>query len=280
MRIEQEIRLVLPSPPGPRRWRAPALRGARPREAFRAVTHAALEQIEANARGVTVSSDPEFLHQLRVGMRRLRAALRAFRAALPAKATKALRRSLRRISSTLGRARDWDVLLARLEAGAGSQEILARARARRREARQAARRTIRSRTFAQALEEARAIVPAESTKPLAQFGAAALARAQRKLMKQARGLDWRDAGERHALRIRAKRLRYGCEFFAPAFPARRAALYLAELKELQEILGELNDIAVGRRLIGFEADESALLRRLGAAWGRFARRPVFWRAAG
>ena len=79
---------------------------------------------------------------------------------------------------------------------------------------------------------------------------------------------------------RVKRLRYASEFFAPAFAARRATPYIGALKELQRILGELNDIAVARRLVAARADEGALLRRLDAAWKRFARRSAFWRAAG
>ena len=71
-----------------------------------------------------------------------------------------------------------------------------------------------------------------------------------------------------------KRLRYSVEFFGPAFPP--AKPYLADLQALQQILGELNDIAVGRRLAGFEADERALLRKLGAAWARFEKREPFW----
>src|SRR3954469_21288599 len=71
-----------PAPRVPRHWRAPALRRATPQAAFKAVSLAALTQIESNARGVLLSDDPEFLHQLRVGMRRLRAALRAFRGIL------------------------------------------------------------------------------------------------------------------------------------------------------------------------------------------------------
>ena len=86
------------------------------------------------------------------------------------------------------------------------------------------------------------------------------------------------ASARHALRIRVKRLRYSCEFFAPAFPARRVTPYITALKTLQDILGELNDIAVGRRLLGVAGDEAALLRRLAPAWRALERRPVFWRA--
>jgi hypothetical protein len=118
----------------------------------------------------------------------------------------------------------------------------------------AARRTIVSKRFAGIGPAVRGLAAAESRDTLGHFGAAALARAHR------------------------KRLRYSCEFFAPAFPSRLATPYLAALKDLQEILGALNDIAVGRRLIDFDGDEAALLRRLGVAWPRLAQRPVFWRA--
>ena len=226
--------------------------------------------IEANARGALDSEDPEYLHQLRVGSRRLRSALRAFRPILPRKDAKRLRRSLRKLAPVLGRARDWDVLVGRLGTNATEQQ------AARREARDA----IQSEAFAKMLRQARALHAQDSRASLAQFGAAALARMHRKLMKAARGIDWSDAAQRHAVRIRVKRLRYGCEFFAPAFAARRAAPYITALKELQRILGELNDIAVARRLVAAQADESALLRSLDAAWKRFARRTPFWSAAG
>jgi triphosphatase len=247
-----------------------------PAAAFRAVSQAALAQIEANARGFLLSDDPEFLHQLRVGVRRLRSALRAFRGTVGRKDAKRVIRRLRKVSPKLGAARDWDVLLARLEAGAAPPEVVRMARAKQAAARRAARRAMMSKSIAAVPAEVRALPLADAGATLAQFGAQALGRAREKLMRQARGVDWADAAERHAIRIRVKRLRYSCEFFAAAFPARRAAGTLAALKQLQELLGELNDISVGRRLIGFEADEAALIKRLRAAWARFARQAPFW----
>ena len=226
--------------------------------------------IESSARGALASEDPEFLHQLRVNSRRLRSALHAFRPILPRKEAKRLRRSLRKLSPVLGRARDWDVLAGRLGTNKKEQQ------AARREAREA----IQSEAFAKLARRARALHALDSRESLAQFGAAALSRMHRKLMKAARRIDWSDAAQRHAVRIRVKRLRYGCEFFAPAFPARRCTPYIAALKELQRILGELNDIAVARRLVAAQADDRELLRSLDAAWKRFARRAPFWRAAG
>jgi triphosphatase len=248
-----------------------------PPAAFRAVAEAALAQIETNARGALVSDDAEFLHQLRVGLRRLRAALRAFRDVLPSKTTKNLKRSLAKLSPKLGAARDWDVLVARLEAHRASPRLLHKAQARRAAARRLARRALVSKRFAGIGPAVRSLKAADSRATLAQFAADALDRAHRKLVTQADGADWSAASARHALRIRVKRLRYSCEFFAPAFPARRVTPYIAALKALQDILGELNDVAVGRRLLGFVGDEAALLRRLGPAWRALERRPAFWR---
>jgi len=242
-----------------------------PQAAFRHALSSALARIESNARGVLRSTNPEYLHQLRVGLRRLRSALRAFRRILRRKDVKAVVRPLRRISPKLGAARDWDVLIGRLGTEAAPfQPASDAARAR-------ARRALRSKDFQRAVARARRVRVGDTDESLAQFGAAALERVHRKLRKQK--LDFTDPAERHALRIRVKRLRYTSEFFAPAFPARTAGPYVEDLKALQEILGALNDIAVGRRLAGFEADEKALLRKLDAAWKRFAKRRPFWRAA-
>jgi triphosphatase len=249
----------------------------RPQAAFRSALYEALARIDTSARGMLASDDPEFLHQLRVGQRRLRSVLRAFRKLLMRKDAKRLVRLLRGLSPKLGAARDWDVLVGRLERSAAPVQLLGRARAKRERARERARRAVRSKAFERLLARASALEARDSTDSLARFAAAALERAQRKLRRQ--DIDWADAGKRHAVRIRVKRLRYSCEFFASAFPGRRTGAYIADLKALQEILGELNDIAVGRRLLGFEADEAALLRRLGAVWKRFEKRTRFWRAA-
>ena len=248
--------------------------------AFRSVVQEALARIETNAHAMRSSRDPEHLHQLRVGLRRLRSALRAFHSVLGEKETRRLRRTLGKLSRKLGPARDWDVLIARLEASGAPKRLRTKARVQADEAHAAAQDVIASQKFARALADARSLAPEESDKPLADFAAAALARAHRKLMKEARGVDWQDPAGRHAVRIRLKRLRYSCEFFAMAFDPRRSAAYLEALKALQEILGELNDIAVGRaRLPEFSAsaEEAALVAKLAPAWARFEKRPAFWR---
>lgn len=58
--------------------------------------------------------------------------------------------------------------------------------------------------------------------------------------------------QRHKLRINAKKLRYACEFFAGAFPGKKSVVrrekFVAKLKDLQDALGDLNDIKVHEEL--------------------------------
>ena len=56
-----------------------------------------------------------------------------------------------------------------------------------------------------------------------------------------------DEAARHALRRRAKRLRYASEFAAPLFRDKAMRRFLKRLQAVQEALGELNDLALAAR---------------------------------
>jgi len=258
----------------PRKWRTPAL-GARlsVRPAVAALFSAALAQVEVNARGVTQSTDPEFLHQLRVGLRRLRTVRRAFR--IPA-----TKRRLRKFKPALAAARDWDVFCGWLENARVSPELKSLARRKRAAARRQAQQVLSSRAFDQFLRCARRCVHETKASPLKALGAF-----HRKALKTARRIDWQREEDRHALRIRIRRLRYACEFFAPFFPGTQYAAYLKRVKALQDLLGELNDIAVARRLLKemkaeppkpLQRREARLISALGPAWAAFERSRTFW----
>lgn len=300
--------------PRPRKWRRPPLGAlATPSESFSAVFAAALAQAGANARGVVQGNDPEYLHQMRVGLRRLRSALRAFRALVPKNAAKPLVGRLHRLVPSLGAARDWDVFcegvvrIAAQEAvrTPGMAQLLARARGRRASARRRARASAGSAKMQAFLLRALRWLNARPWKEradkaensLARFAAAALDGLQRKALKEADGIDWKDAARRHLLRIRTKRLRYACDFFAPSFARTLAQPYLKRLAALQDVLGELNDIAVARRLLAeiaprgsaaelsaatagvgrtLAARERTLVSSLRPAWEEFAKRRPFW----
>ena len=304
--------------PEPQKWRRPALPElASPAEAFAALFNAALAQVGENARGVARAGDPEYLHQMRVGLRRLRSALLAFRNLVPRKAAKPLTARLRRLMPPLGAARDWDVFcenLVRLGTQAPSRapaiaQLLARAREKRAAARKRAREAAASRQLQAFLMDALVWVhvapwtarAARAETAFALFAANALQRLHRKALKRAGDIDWRDAQQRHRLRIRMKRLRYACDFFAASFAGAAARPYLKSLAALQDVLGDLNDVAVARRLLAelaprgaptgmpaaaayvrraLGARERQLIAALGPAWNAFEKRRVFWQPRG
>jgi CHAD domain-containing protein len=250
------------------------------------VCASALEQIRLNAAGFLRSADPEFLHQLRVGMRRMRAALRAFRRVIPRREAKVVARRIKRFSAPLGAARDWDVLCD----GLGRETRLGvQAQVRRDAARRRARKAVRSARFAQALASAESLAASTIPDvPLRELAVRVLGKSHRQVMKTARDIRWDDAARRHELRIRMKRLRYCCDYFSPCY--RDGGRYLATVRVLQDILGELNDVAVGRALLEdlprvaptqrarMKGREARLIRRLPRAWSAFAAGRPFWTA--
>jgi len=287
--------------PRPRKWRKPKLAElATPAEAFTALVGAALAQAGANARGVVHGRDPEYLHQLRVGLRRLRSALRAFRSLVGA--AKPVVRRLRGFMPAFGEARDWDVFVDWLCQIPAARDLLPHARARRSAARRKARQAAASPEFQVFLLRVLRWLHGAPWKrragkvdgALTVLGGQSLERLHGKALKQAHGLDWLDAEARHALRIRVKRLRYGCEFFAASFPRASVRPYVKSLEALQDILGELNDVAVGRRLLQalgpdpaaapvrreLTVRERRLISSLERAWAAFEKRRPFWKAKG
>lgn len=258
----------------PRRSRRVALRPTMSAvAALRIALREAAAQISANAWGARSGRDPEFLHQLRVGTRRLRAALRTSRGLWRHGDASVLRRRLRALSRASGPARDWDVIAARRGAA-----WPAGARARHEAARDALRRSL-AELPALPLPRARA----GARRALQPFAREALSRLDRRIRRRLAQRGWGDSRQLHALRRRLRRLRYACEFLAGAFPARDAGPIVAALKSLQDLLGELNDIAIARRLgmPGVPAARERRLRaRLDPAWRRFVAAPRFWEEVG
>jgi triphosphatase len=72
----------------------------------------------------------------------------------------------------------------------------------------------------------------------------ALDKRRRTILKRGKELVTLDPATRHALRIKAKVLRYGAEDLAPLFPdhPKRAARFIEAAKGLQDSLGALNDL--------------------------------------
>jgi CHAD domain-containing protein len=71
---------------------------------------------------------------------------------------------------------------------------------------------------------------------------------RRSILKKARRLEAMEPAERHKLRIRVKRLRYACGFFASLYPGKAQKAFAGAARDLQDALGALTDIAFSRQL--------------------------------
>ncbi len=303
------------APPRPRKALAVALRPDMSRaEALQTVARGCMAHIHANEDGFLDGRDPEFLHQLRVGFRRLRVALAMpedteWRAAL-----EPLREEMRWLFSVLGPVRNWDVFLTEMlpplmrHVGTDSGLVALRSRCLRLRRRHfaLAREAVGSPRYCALLLSLGMQLygrppgqpPAElsgTVAPARAFGHAVIARRDRILRKRGEALASASPEERHRARIAAKKLRYCAEFFTELYPQKKVRRYVDALADLQDALGLINDAAVGAaivtelgsggrvdpRVIGIvqgwiAAGEARAIGRLSRAWDGFEKCRRFW----
>jgi inorganic triphosphatase YgiF len=291
-------------------------------EAFRAIARSCLRQIVANE-PVLCAGRAEGLHQMRIGLRRLRAAIAIFAEVAGDEAKEKIKAELKWITQELGPARDLDVFAAEvlepLRASRPSDAELALTQrnfeTKRKEAYRRAAGSIRSGRFRAAVLDLIAWVEtgdwasaggehrkALRTRAVVEHAKTELSKLRKRIKRKGSDIRHLSVAQRHKLRIRAKRLRYATEFFAATFPGetsnglRQASL--AALKEVQDALGGLNDLATRQALIadGLAVDaeeaegaaaqtrhaaphtEETLLRQAEQAFAQFAAVKPFWKA--
>jgi inorganic triphosphatase YgiF len=237
-------------------------------QALAAVGADCLQQIGGNIEGLAEGEDGEFVHQLRVGVRRLRSLFRLIDSAQAPPSVAALDAELKWISDVAGNARDCDVFAEQTLAeishhllDPGLRRDFGRLKARATRMRRSHYETlvsaVRSPRATRLLLAAGAVLTdiAALTGPLgAPSSARALAQAtleqrDRRLRKRGKHLRTLPVAQRHRARIAAKKLRYAAEFFAPLFRGKHSSSYVAALSRLQDSLGKLNDAATGERLL-------------------------------
>ncbi len=262
-KAERGYRLAKGDALAPVKARPVAMRASMaPAQGARAALASALQQLQANEAGVLATRDPEFVHQMRIALRRLRSALRAFRKPTGPDLEARVRADLRWITQATGKARDLDVLAtqtlpAMLSAcsAADSRALERRLAARRRKARDDVRSALLSRRYARLLLVfakwlARPTEPdAPRDASLRQFAGRMLQKRHARWMQSAQGAAEMSNAERHRVRIGAKRLRYVADGFASLYRRKRMDGYLAALSKLQDDLGRANDAVVAERLL-------------------------------
>jgi inorganic triphosphatase YgiF len=238
-------------------------------DAFQAIAGAALNQISANARALRQARVPEALHQLRVGVRRLRSAMSLFAPMLADAALDGVKVEFKWFAGELDEARDLDVFTEDVLRPAMEREpdlvglaaLAERFAAARELAYDRAEAAIGSQRFRDLMLSTLCWMEAGEwrvgedpmlaelrTRPVRVLAREEFDKRRRSILKKARRLVEMQPAERHKLRIRAKRLRYACGFFASLYPGRAQKDFSAAARKLQDCLGALTDIAFSRDL--------------------------------
>ena len=235
--------------------------------ALRHIVARHLRRLRQDDPGTRIGEDPEALHDMRVATRRLRAAVRIFEAGLPTRAQQRLSQELRWLGETLGGVRDLDVQLAKLAsfstaAPAGFRpplrclrDYLVTERTSRRGAMLARLETkrywrllLQLEGFASSRAPRRPRDP-EALQPIATAGRRAIKKAFRRLLERGAKIHEMPRPEDlHALRIRAKRLRYLLEFLQE-LTGKAGRRLVKQLTKLQDLLGSYHDAVVAAEFV-------------------------------
>jgi CHAD domain-containing protein len=240
-----------------------------------------LEVIEANLDGAIADLDSEFLHDLRVSVRRSRAVQRQLKRVFPPDPLARFRAELRWLQQVTGESRDLDVYVLEFEkmralvpeAMRGDLEpVLELLRGHRLAARREMASALRSERAVSLLADWRGFLhgleslpdgdrPA-AARPIAPVAGKRIRRVYRRMVKLGRAIDESSpAHEYHELRKKGKELRYLLELFgAPLYPKDVVKPMVKSLKALQDVLGRHQDREVQIAMLASLRDEVAGVR--------------------
>ena len=269
------------------------------------------ERMLAHKAGTRLGEDIEELHDMRVAIRRMRAAFRLFGPYFDPKTIQPYLKGLRQAGRALGPVRDLDVFeekaqqyLATLPTDQADalDSLLTVWQIERVSAREQMLTFLDSRRFSRFLkrfdrflstEGVGALPAVEGFPDQVQTIAPQLIDARYKAVRAYEPLlDSASIELLHALRIDFKRLRYALEFFVPVL-GEKSKTVIADIKRMQDHLGDLNDADVAIRLLhdflarnprgqeglvnylrNREAERDRLVESFPAAWERYTRPKV------
>jgi CHAD domain-containing protein len=232
-------------------------------DGFRAVLANLADTIEANWQGTVDQIDPEFLHDLRVAVRRTRSVLSQGKNVLPFAVVDRARENFAWLGTLTGPARDLDVYLIEWDSYTGPlgadviaalQPVHTLLESRREAAYARLTEALRSAAAAELMStwqawlhepthvEAQGV---HADRPLGKVVAKRIARAQANLVERGRLIRPETPADKiHDLRKDAKKLRYLLECFGSLLPDGPRKAFVKRLKAFQDNLGEHQDAEV------------------------------------
>lgn len=250
-------------------------------QAARVIHRTLLDTMERNEAGTKADLDSEFLHDLRVAVRRTRSALTQIKGVLPARTVARTKTAFAWLGQATGPTRDLDVYLLGLPEYRASlpdafkasldpfEDYLIR---RQRQEQRRLTRVLSGARYAKLKREWRAFLdtppdqadaPAEplanARRPIGAVASERIWKMYRRVIAEARAIDDASPAEAlHDLRKSCKKLRYLMEFFASLYPEAQLKPLVKRLKTFQEVLGIFQDYEVqSHALTAFARDMHA-----------------------
>jgi CHAD domain-containing protein len=243
------------------------------------------EVIADNTPGTLADVDSEFLHDLRVAVRRSRALQRELRGVFAPEPLRVFRDGFRELQVLTGPTRDLDVQLLEfgdLAAGLGEsatddvaplRRLLEQRLAVERRKMVAGLRADRTRALLHNWQDVLdALVAApeddrpDAARPIADVAAERIGTVYRRMVKMGNAIGDDSPHEAlHDLRKKGKELRYLLEFFSSLYPAEVVKPMVATLKGLQDVLGRFQDREVQADLLRALGDDIATMEGGAAA---------------
>ncbi|MET3107041.1 triphosphatase [Oxalobacteraceae bacterium GrIS 2.11] len=236
-------------------------------EAVRRIIHSCMTQIQSNQAGIREPWNPECLHQMRVGFRRLRSTFWLLKKIQPLPDD--FEEEMEWLDTQLGQARDWDVfhastlpqLINLTDSNKTNKTTLQdlhrlaadRMRLAHREVCAAlvtpryARIVLGLLRWQCELVEQLRRDPNQSD--LIEFSDQALKKSQQRLLRRSKQISDLEPKSLHQLRVTVKKIRYMADFFKALYPPGKIQHYIDTIARLQDCLGQSNDRIVAGRLI-------------------------------
>jgi CHAD domain-containing protein len=249
--------------------------------------------------------DTEFLHDLRVAVRRTRALQRELRGVFAPEPLTRFREGFRRLQEVTGPTRDLDVYLLGFDRFrevlpgnlGGDLDPLAEVLAdeRRRAQRKMSRALCSDRAatlladwsaYLEELVQSPVDDRPDARTPIGELAGARIQKVYRQMVKRGRALEDASPAEAlHDLRKQGKELRYLLEFFAVLYPDDVVRPMVKRLKSLQDVLGSFQDSEVQagmllahREAVGARENGAAALMAMGLLVDRLERDQLAARA--
>ena len=230
-------------------------------EALGLFLQSATDQVVANRQAILETDDPEAVHQLRIGLRRMRSALRAFRPLNDTPAAREFEQYARDLARSVSMVRNADVLIesiyapvaAHMKGERGFDDLRSALISHRAACRDAARSALSGGQWSR-LQLYLVLWPhtvGEVTSlqmPVAEFAEIALRKSHKKVAKLGKNIATASPEQRHDMRKALKGLRYTVDFFASLYDHRKVDPATKGLKRLQDVFGYVNDVAMAKEL--------------------------------